>query len=298
MKACTPLLTSSARMPCSMSTRFLLLAIAAGQGAAAAEPGDCLPPPKDAAAWELSDQTYRVRHLPAAAIRVDGRTDEPAWSEAAVERRFQFPWRKEAAPPTEFRAVCNEQHLAFTFRAHDADIVVLETLRDKEDAVFEDRVEMFFAPDDRLRNYFCFEIDSRGRAYDYAGSYCRRFDPRWSFPGLETAAATFPGGYVVEGRIPLASLEQLGFPRLRPGVTIRCGLYRAEFSHDRSGRPVEPKETIHNRGRKSVGQPPIEHWISWVDPQTPEPDFHVPSSLGRLEIVDGLRVENEAREAQ
>jgi hypothetical protein len=152
-----------ARTTCSMIARFLLLAVAASQGAAAAEPGEGLPPPKDAGAWTLSDQTYRVRHLPQTAI---------------------------------------------------------------------------------------------------------------------------PGGYAVEGRIPLASLEQLGFPRLRPGVTIRCGLYRAEFSHDRSSRPVEPKETIHNRGRKSVGSPPIEHWISWVDPQTPEPDFHVPSSLGRLKIVD------------
>lgn len=292
------LVSTAARATGSMSARFLLLAVAAGQGAAAAEPGDGLPPPKDAAAWTLSDQTYRVRHLPATAIRVDGRTDEPAWSEAAVERRFQFPWRKEAAPPTEFRAVCDDQCLAFAFQAHDPDIVVLDTLGDKEDVVLEDRVEMFFAPDDRLRNYFCFEIDSRGRAYDYAASYYRRFDPGWSFPGLETAAAPMPGGYVVEGRIPLASLEQLGFPRLRPGVTIRCGLYRAEFSHDRSGRPVEPKETIHNRGRKSVGPPPIEHWISWVDPQTPEPDFHVPSSLGRLEIVADLPVENDPRDAR
>jgi hypothetical protein len=244
------------------------------------------PPPKDAGAWQLSDQTFRVRYLQAAAIRVDGRADEPAWSEAVVERQFRFPWKPEPAPATEFRAVCDERHLSFTFRVHDTDIVVLDTLRDKQDAVLEDRVEMFFAPDERLSTYYCFEIDSRGRAFDYSGSYYRRFDPRWSFPGLETAATAIDQGYVVEGRIPLASLEQLGFPRLRPGVTIRCGLYRAEFSHDRSGRPAERKETIHNRGRTFAGPAPIENWISWVDPQTPEPDFHVPSSLGRLEVME------------
>lgn len=153
-----------------MIARFLLLAIAAGQGAAAAEPGDGLPPPKDAGAWTLSDQTYRIRHLPAAAIRVDGRTDEPAWSEAAVERRFQFPWRNEVAPATEFRAVCDDQCLAFAFQAHDPDIVVLDTLGDEQDVVLEDRVEMFFAPDDRLRNYFCVEIDSRGRSPSRRGA--------------------------------------------------------------------------------------------------------------------------------
>ena len=43
---------------------------------------------------------------------------------------------------------------------------------------------------------------------------------------------------------------------VRPGEKILCGLYRAEFSHDRSGKPVEQKETIHNRGRKLNGPPP------------------------------------------
>jgi hypothetical protein len=52
------------------------------------------------------------------------------------------------------------------------------------------------------------------------------------------------------------------------------------------GKPVVQHETIHNRGRKRAGPPPIEGWMSWVDPKTPEPDFHVPSSLGRLEIVE------------
>ena len=78
----------------------------------------------------------------------------------------------------------------------------------------------------------------------------------------------------------------MGFPQLVPGEKILCGLYRAEFSHDRSGKPVVQQETIHNRGRKLAGPPPLEGWISWVDPKTPEPDFHVPSSLGRLDIIE------------
>jgi hypothetical protein len=77
----------------------------------------------------------------------------------------------------------------------------------------------------------------------------------------------------------------LGFPAIHPGVKIRCGLYRAEFSHDRSGRVVEQKESLHNLGRKIEGPPPIEEWISWVDPKIKEPDFHVPATLGWLEVV-------------
>jgi len=78
----------------------------------------------------------------------------------------------------------------------------------------------------------------------------------------------------------------MGLPRLEPGAKVLCGLYRAEFSHDRSGKPVVERKTIHNQGRKLDGPPPIEDWISWIDPKTPDPDFHVPSSLGWLEIVE------------
>lgn len=233
----------------------------------------------------LSTQTYPVRYLPAAKIRIDGRGDEPEWSQARVEKEFIFPWKQSPSPRTEFRALCDDSHLYFAFRVHDEDIVVLDKLRDKEDAVFEDRVELYFGRDDRMQEYFCAEVDSRGRAFDYRGAYYRRLDPHWSCPGLETAASPLPQGYEVEGRIPLASFEALGFPRLRPGAKMRCGLFRAEFSHDRSGRPVVQRESLHNRGRAIEGPPPIEEWMSWVDPKTEQPDFHVPTSLGWLEVV-------------
>jgi hypothetical protein len=234
----------------------------------------------------LGDKTYRVRYLPAVEIELDGRLDDPAWSKAAVEKDFIFPWKERAPPPTEFRAVCDEAHLYVAFRVEDADVFVLDKFRDEEDAVFEDRAEMYFARDDRMEDYYCIEIDSRGRAFDYQARYYRRFDPKWNWEGVETAGSAFAGGYAVEGRIPLASFEALGFPRLEPGAKIRCGLYRAEFSHDRSGRPVEQKESIHNLGRQLDVPPPIEAWMSWVDPKTIEPDFHVPTSLGWMEVVE------------
>ena len=71
---------------------------------------------------------------------------------------------------------------------------------------------------------------------------------------------------------------------MAPGSKIRFGLYRAEFSHDRSGRPVVKRESIHNRGRRLDGPPPLEAWMSWIDPKTEQPDFHVPTSLGWLEF--------------
>jgi hypothetical protein len=234
----------------------------------------------------LSDKTYKVRCLPEVSIDLDGQDDDPAWVQAAAEKHFIFPWKEKPAPPTQFRALCDSEHLYFTFRIEDQDVFVLEKFRDEEDAVFEDRAEMYFVRDDRMQDYYCIEVDPRGRSFDYRGSYYRQLDPKWNWEGLETSGAVTPEGYVVEGRIPLASFESLGFPRLRLGAKIRCGLYRAEFSHDRSGRPIEQRESIHNLGRQLDVPPPIEAWMSWVDPKTEEPDFHVPTSLGWLEIVE------------
>jgi hypothetical protein len=246
-----------------------------------------MPESLDRSHTQYSSTTYRAVYLPHANIRIDGRLDEPEWSRANVERHFTFPWKKADAPPTEFKALCDDQYLYFAFRAEDADIVVYDKLRDKMDVVFEDRVEMFFSCDPRMEKYYNLEIDSRGRTLDCRNSYYRKSDPTWSCKGLETAGVRLDKGYAVEGRIPLVTLVEMGLPKLKPGERILCGLYRAEFSHDRSGKPVVQKETIHNRGRRPPeGPPPIEEWMSWIDPKTPEPDFHVPASLGWLEIVE------------
>ena len=234
---------------------------------------------------KCSEQTYRVHWLPEVKIELDGRADESVWTEAAVEKRFSFPWEQSSAPETEFRALCDDRNFYFSFRVHDADIVVLERLRDESDEVLEDRVEIFLCLDEQMKDYFCFEVDSRGRVFDYRGSYYRRFDAKWKFEGFETKAMPLQNGYEIEGRVLLKDIVALGFPELRPGVKIRCGLYRAEFSHDRSGKLVVQRESIHNLGRQVDGPLPIEKWMSWVDPRIKEPDFHVPATLGWLEIV-------------
>jgi hypothetical protein len=231
-----------------------------------------------------SAKTYRAPWVAEARITIDGRADEPVWRLAPLEKDFTFPWRSVPAPATEFRAVCDPQAFYFHYRVLDADIVVVEPFTDELDAVLEDRVEMSFARDDRLSDYYWWEIDSRGRVFDYRAAFYRKIFPEWKLEGLAVRATPIPHGYQVEGRIPLTTLAKLGFA-LSPGKKVRFAVFRAEFSHDRSGRKVSPVTDIHNLGRHREGPPPIQEWISWVDPATAEPDFHIPAAFGWLEIV-------------
>jgi hypothetical protein len=211
-------------------------------------------------------QTYEALYVPAGKIDPDGRPGKSAWKQARLETQFTFPWEDRPAPRTEFRALYDERALYFAFRVEDDDVVLAEPYRTKQDVVCEDRVELFFALDERLAQYYCLEIDPLGRVLDYRASYYRKFDLSWNFPGLEAVGSRTDDGYAVEGRIPWTSLESLRFPPLDSGQPIKFGIYRAEFRH-------------------TNGPEWIESWISWVDPGTEEPDFHVPESFGYLKMV-------------
>ncbi len=211
-------------------------------------------------------KTYEARYVPDAPILLEGVPDEPAWEEANLEERFTFPWEERPLPRTEFRAVFDERALYFAFHVEDDDVVLVEDYRSKEDVMQEDRVELFFALDEELTRYYCLEIDPLGRILDYRASYYRKFDFSWSLAGLEAVGSPWGSGYAVKGLIPLASLESLGFPLPHSRQAIKFGLFRTAFRH--TTRP-------HWR----------ESWISWVDPRTEEPDFHVPAAFGWLRMV-------------
>ena len=152
--------------------------------------------------------------------------------------------------------------LYFAFRVEDDDVVLIGTsgtgrrgLRGSRGAVFATRRSW--------RNTSAWKwIRSAGPRLSgcaFASS------TSWTVPGLKVAGRQTGDGYAVDGMIPLASLKSLGFPSPGPACSIQFGIYRAEFRH----------------GEKAA----VEGWISWVDPRTKEPDFHVPESFGRLKMI-------------
>jgi hypothetical protein len=67
-------------------------------------------------------------------------------------------------------------------------------------------------------------------------------------------------GYRVEATIPRTALAEFGL-KLEPDARWRAWLFRADFS---TGKPEDPA------------------WITAVDAQGPEPDFHVTGSFGEF----------------
>jgi hypothetical protein len=110
--------------------------------------------------------------------------------------------------------------------------------------------------------YYCLEMDATGRVLDYRASYYRKMDYSWEWPNsqftIKTAKA--PDGYTVEIAIGIRSLRELGLLRNK---RLLAGLFRAERKSMKEG---------------TAGL----HWISWVNPGSAKPDFHIPAAFGVL----------------
>lgn len=225
----------------------------------------------------IEAETYRVV-VTSASIDVDGELNEPGWNEAEPELGFGFPWQEREPPATEFRALADDVRLYFAFRVEDSDIVIGEG-EDERAVARGDRVELFFTPDLSLHAYICFEIDPDARVLDYRASFYRDFDFDWDLPEMEVASSRTETGYVVEGSLPLAALPGEG--------RILTGIFRAEYTRRRpaaSPMRTHADESGYGGQAHHGGEAPKTEWISWVSPDSDEPDFHIPSAFGWLEI--------------
>jgi hypothetical protein len=188
------------------------------------------------------------------------------WSLATCLSDFSFPWEATAPPPSEFRALWTPERLHFRFDCRDDELLLGTGASEKERVLGSDRVEIFVTPDLGLAPYFCLEMAPSGDTYGYRARTYRQFDDDFAWPGLELSHRIAGDRYSVEGSLPLASLRELGVLKAE-AKEFFAGLYRADFSR-------RPDGSVH------FG------WMSWVDPQTSTPDFHVPSSFGVLELRD------------
>jgi len=187
------------------------------------------------------------------------------WEKANCLTDFCSPWSDNLFSKIEFRALWDLDNLYFNFRIKKSDVYI-----DKTDDSFDsignsDRVELFFRSNELLSPYYCLEIDTEGRIMDFEAYPDWNFDFNWKWPKKDITVVTSTDGdvLIVEGRISIESLNML---QLIKNDTIETGVYRAKFS-------------------KADNDQYVPTWISWVNPNTEKPNFHIASSFGKFILM-------------
>lgn len=209
---------------------------------------------------------YKVHLIEKSQLEITGKGDNSLWNQAEILTDFTSPWSANLPSKMEFKALWDGVNLFFCF-------TVFETLIriDKKDDSIQsignsDRVELFFRPDNSLNPYYCLEIDIAARIIDFVAYPDNNFDFEWNWPQghLEVKSSIQDQSYSIEGSISISSLKMLN---ILNDNKIETGIFRAKY----------------NEIEKSIFEPT---YISWVDPNTNTPNFHLPSSFGILHLQD------------
>ena len=210
-------------------------------------------------------KTYSVKKIAGKDFQISGKGDNVIWRTANVLNDFTYPWEKEAPPATSFKALHSDQWVYLLYEVKDENINVYVNTNEKTEVMYSDRVEIFFRKDSEMLPYYGLELDPHGRVYDYEVFYHRKFNRDWSWPSgqLQVKSNIKKGGYSVEVAISKESLVQMG---LLKNNQLEAGIFRGECIEIKKASDSDIK------------------WISWVIPDSPTPDFHIPSAFGILSL--------------
>ncbi|MNQ39446.1 hypothetical protein D3C85_530560 [compost metagenome] len=191
--------------------------------------------------------------------------DASFWKKANCLTDFSSPWKNDPISKIEFRALHDSENFYFNFRVFDTDIYIDQKDSSVDSIGNSDRVELFFRANDSLNPYYCLEMDTAARIMDFEAKPNKDFDFNWKWPktDLEIKSSKEENSFTVEGRISIASLKELN---LIQNNTIETGVFRAKFSLTKN---LQYDAT----------------WISWVNPNTLEPNFHIASSFGKFILM-------------
>ena len=187
------------------------------------------------------------------------------WDKANSLQEFDDYWGDKPKQKTEFKALWSDSHLFLKYNVFEVNVHI----DNNEDLIKgvnnSDRVEIFFRKDKNLDPYYCLEIDPTPRVMDFKAQPNKVFDFGWSWPldGLTVKSEILDNMFTVEIAISIESLNKLG---LINNNVIEAGIYRAKYSKNENGI-LEPK------------------WISWINPNTETPNFHIQTSFGKLHLI-------------
>jgi len=209
-------------------------------------------------------ETYKVNSIQKKNIILSGKGNHSMWNDANSLTSFISPWDNKPVKKIEFKAIHNSDKIFFKFKVDD-NRVHIHPSDDKNDSLNNsDRVELFFRSDVSLNPYYCLEIDPLARFMDFKAKPNKEFDFNWnwSVQDIEVKSTIQPNYFIVEIAISIQFLKDLNL--LKNGK-IETGIYRAKYNQqkDNSFKPI---------------------WITWVNPNTEAPNFHIPTSFGILSL--------------
>lgn len=211
-------------------------------------------------------KTYKVNKIEKGKLTITGKANSAQWKKAEILKDFSSPWDDQFPVNMVFKSLWDTENLYFCFIVYDDSIYIDKTDNTKSSINNSDRVELFFAKDNNLNPYYCFEIDTESRIMDFIAYPEKNLDFSWSWPQEDICvkSSVEKDKYTVEGLISLQSLKHFG---LIENNSIKTGLYRAKYNLEDDG----------------IYKPT---WITWINPQTQEPNFHINSSFGNLFLED------------
>lgn len=187
------------------------------------------------------------------------------WEDKILIHQLYDPWRQVHPKKTSFAAIHDDQAVYFYFEVTVDGYHAQQIADHRQEVAQSDRVELFFKRDDRMQPYYCLEVDYLGRCFDYRADFHRQMDYDFHWPkGWNASVRYFPQRYQVLLKIEKTLLSQWN---LLQEKKLQVGVFQATYFQ------APDQNEMHT------------YWYSWVDPGTPQPDFHVPSAFGVLQLV-------------
>jgi hypothetical protein len=214
---------------------------------------------------ERENNIYKVNLIEKAELKINGKGEGAAWNKAEVLTQFLSPWDTAEPSKIEFRALWDGVNFFFCFTVFDSKIHI-DTKDDSVDSINNsDRVELFFRPDDSLNPYYCLEMDTDARIMDFIAYPNKNFDFNWNWPknAIEVKSSKNDVSFTVEGAISIDSLNQF---HLIKENKIETGVFRAKYN-----------------SQDNINFEPT--WITWINPKTETPNFHIASSFGIFHLM-------------
>lgn len=208
---------------------------------------------------------YNVNYIESDKLNITGKGENPLWLDAEILDNFISAWDKEELAKIEFKALWDSEKLYFIFKVFDSEVHIDQKDNSIESIGNSDRVELFFRMDTSLNPYYCLEIDPTPRIMDFIAYPNKSFNYSWSWPKNDINVKSYieKDFFTVEGSISLNSLRKLNLIKENK---IEVGIFRAKY-----------------RKQKNSNFKPI--WISWINPKTATPNFHLASSFGILNLI-------------